>query len=403
LATIWTKVPNLGDYIIRSGYYHSNILYIPTRHSTSPYGAKVFALDVLNSGNILWTNTTAYDANADVTNGILTDNHLFLPTYDYLDGNYMKLIIINISDGTLNTTYAQAGNSACSSIVASGGAIYMGMYDTYYTQKIQVTRDGVATDFPYKADAYHTGYHGTVLSGSFLPDNYPKWTNTGAWNIYGGGYIWKTDTSSGVNKVFTSVDTTLARPLAIETRCKVGTDYAITDHGWLWDVIWDVGWFTNEGFFGGEENVAGTEKSCIYYTQPPYDTQTTDGAIIANTWYRNTLRITNTAQYYDRNGVQKCTISKSPTQTTNPINISMVANADSSAFTSYVDFVFVRKYVYPEPTHGAWGDEEVPTIPTTPTMVTHPNSIYIRQQILRARKNYKPNQPTAKPRRKVWI
>lgn len=167
LDLIWTR--NLGNNfeLMRTSSYHNSKLIVPSRQSDFPYASKLFALDVDNYGEILWTNNTAFDNNAELVNGVMDDEFIYIPTHDYYLGNYNMLLVINIEDGTLYKSYSLPSASACSALTASGGNFIVGLWDTEATLMIPVRQGGAYWDSLYKIDNYRTGYLGDRVSGFF--------------------------------------------------------------------------------------------------------------------------------------------------------------------------------------------------------------------------------------------
>ncbi len=193
LDLLWTKnLGNKNDFeIMYGGLYHANRLILPVREEALPNRAKLYALDVTDNGDTVWTNTTAWDNGASLINGALDDDYVYIPTHDYGGGSYHKLLVItnkagDENDGKLYTTYEQNSNGSCSSLVASGGKVVLGLWTTEQAQMIQIRSAGDSLDMLYKVDQYRTGYLGTRLSGEFLDDPNTKWTNSDNFNIQEG-------------------------------------------------------------------------------------------------------------------------------------------------------------------------------------------------------------------------
>jgi photosystem II stability/assembly factor-like uncharacterized protein len=228
----WTK--NLGEKtlyeIMRSSMYHANKLIVPVKELASPYRAKLYALDVTNNGDILWTNPTAYDNRADLINGVLDDNYVYITTFDYEDGSYHKLLVINVNDGTLYKTYEQASNSSCSSLIASGGKVVLGLWDTKQAQMIPIRSAGDSLDMLFKVDQYRTGYLGTRLSGSFLDDPNTGWTNPGNFDIQDGSLKKYAAYTNQFWRGITMSDTGQYQTAVVDG----GNIYVSTDYGNTW-------------------------------------------------------------------------------------------------------------------------------------------------------------------------
>src|ERR1035437_3894235 len=172
LSVVWSRlVESAGWNFNRGGAWHNNVWYVTARETAYPYRSKVYALDTQNSGNILWTNTTAYDNGAEVSSVLADYNYVYAGTYDYSDQDYNKLLILNALDGSVAATIPLLNGVASSIPTFYGGKIIMGLwYDTSGQQvggyqALQVRDGGGTGDFYYKADRYQTGYVGAFASG----------------------------------------------------------------------------------------------------------------------------------------------------------------------------------------------------------------------------------------------
>ncbi|TAL59175.1 MAG: DUF2341 domain-containing protein [Bacteroidetes bacterium] len=395
LATVWSKdVSGAGYTIMRTGNYHNNVLYVPFRNSSSPYQSKVVALDVTNAGNILWTNTTSYDANADALNGIIDDTYLYIPTYDYLDGNYKKVMIIKLSDGSLYTTYTQMGNSSCAALLASGGRIYLGMYDTKISQMIKIRNGGTVGDCEYKGNTYRTGYVSGALSGDFLADYGSQWNNADSFEV-NNGTLSKYAANIGAVKKYITNASTFVFPLAIETRMKVGSDWNNED-GWNFGVSCDSAW-ASKGMLCGHYRDASSNYIGAYVPFPFPVLVSTSTGIVADTWYKYTFLCGTASTTHDFLSVNDATVLQfSGGYTTTGKNIFLFTgrNSSNSDYTSYFDYIHVRRWTDLEPTHSIWGEEEK-------TFKTR--SPFTNKNILQnAGKKIKTSINIA-PKKKVWI
>jgi hypothetical protein len=169
MSSDWTKTVEASAYtIFRAGAYYNNILYVTTRQTASPFRSKVYALDVLDSGNILWTNTTAFDNDAQVSAVLVDDEYVYITTYDYNADTYNKVIGLNIANGTVNFNYDILAGASSSIPCVWKGKFFIGLWDSLGCQAIRLRDDGGTGDFAWKADGYHTGYIGNFTSGSVV-------------------------------------------------------------------------------------------------------------------------------------------------------------------------------------------------------------------------------------------
>jgi hypothetical protein len=172
LSVVWSRlVESAGWNFNRGGAWHNNVWYVTARETAYPYRSKVYALDTQNSGNILWTNTTAYDNGAEVSSVLADYNYVYAGTYDYSDQDYNKLLILNALDGSVAATIPLLNGVASSIPTFYGGKIIMGLWYDVSGQQVggyqalQVRDGGGTADFYYKADLYQTGYVGAFASG----------------------------------------------------------------------------------------------------------------------------------------------------------------------------------------------------------------------------------------------
>jgi hypothetical protein len=166
----YTMEEDAGDYIIvYGGCYHNGVYYI-TNTSVPSATSYMYAINS-KTGDKIWKCISGYDNGVVFSNFVVTDKYLICPTHDYLDGNYKKMQIIDITNGLLYDTIKQTGNASCYSPVAWGGRIYFGMWDTHEVN-CRVLGYGQAVDSYYKVDSYHTGY-----AGSALTEYKPKYSN----------------------------------------------------------------------------------------------------------------------------------------------------------------------------------------------------------------------------------
>lgn len=160
-----------GEEIKRGGAYFDDVLYIPVAQQPGAPDVrrtKVYALDVTDSGATLWTNTTAFDNDAHISNLLVDDLYVYGATFDYQDAGYEKLLVIARSDGSLVTSFDLLTGTASAIPVAQSGFIYVGLWNDAGVQAIQVRAAGGTGDFLWKADSDMTGYIGAFMSGSLI-------------------------------------------------------------------------------------------------------------------------------------------------------------------------------------------------------------------------------------------
>ena len=172
LSVAWSKVVESDGWNFnRGGAWHNNVWYVTARQTGYPYRSKIYALNTQNSGSVLWTNTTAYDNGAEVSSILADDNYVYAGTYDYIDRDYNKLLILNALDGSAASTIQLLNGVASSIPTFYGGKIIMGLWYDISGQQVggyqalQVRDGGGTDDFYYKADLNRTGYVGAFASG----------------------------------------------------------------------------------------------------------------------------------------------------------------------------------------------------------------------------------------------
>ena len=79
-----------------------------------------------------------------------------------------------------------------------------------------------------------------------------------------------------------------------------------------------------------------------------------------NVWYRESLRMYTSIARVFLNDVEELTGSLEADHTAQNLHIRLVSNGwgGGNRITVRFDFIALRKYVDPEPSHGAWGEEE---------------------------------------------
>ena len=145
--------------------YHNGQVFVPVRDEGANYKAKLFLLDY-SDGEILNTNTSAWDDGQDFTTMLLTDTLVVIPGCNYADLYNAKLYVINQSDGTLNTSKALAYSAACGGVAcASGGLVIIDELDGFI--ECFDLGSGTSEDSEhYMKNLYHNGYAGDRLGPS---------------------------------------------------------------------------------------------------------------------------------------------------------------------------------------------------------------------------------------------
>ncbi len=166
LSIAWTRTVDDNTFSFdRGGAYANGVYYVTDRNSNSPYASKVYAISAAN-GTVLWTNTSAYDVNGEISSLLVGDHYVYASTTSYIGDAYDNELLINISDGTLAQTIPLLHRVSSSIPVAWGGRLIQGLWDQYGYQAMQLWTGGTTSDWTYKADENQSGYTGTQFSGT---------------------------------------------------------------------------------------------------------------------------------------------------------------------------------------------------------------------------------------------
>lgn len=155
-----------GDEIKRTMAYNDNVLFVTVRETAANYNSKIYALDVTDSGNVLWTNTTAAAADAQVSSLMVDDWYVYATTYDFADDDYNQLLVLDRTTGVVATTFDQGVGASSAIPVARGGHLYIGLWDNSGMKALDIRGGGGETDFPWKANENtYDGYIGAYMTG----------------------------------------------------------------------------------------------------------------------------------------------------------------------------------------------------------------------------------------------
>lgn len=159
LSVIWSKtIESAGWVFYRGGDYHNNVFYVNIRNQNSTFYSKIYALDTQNNGNIIWVSSVPYDNQEQVSGSLVDDDYFYASASGVLDSAQNKLLLLNISDGSLAESIHLLHTVASSVPTVYGGRITIGLWDTFGYQSIQVRSGGSTGDYIYKGDQYMTGY-----------------------------------------------------------------------------------------------------------------------------------------------------------------------------------------------------------------------------------------------------
>lgn len=354
----YTFEETTGFFIMHGCSYHNNRIYIADMANDEDSGY-IYCINA-TSGAKVWKSSVPVNYDVGPKNHLIGDDYLFVASNDHVDRTYHKSFVLDITDGALYDTIEQTSDSCCCCPVISDGIMYFGMWSGDKKINARKLGPGNKTDCPFKCDAAHTGYIGTRLTSYSPEPSYTltdKWTNNGNYELFN-NMLKKYAANTSSNYWITS-KTQLPSPLIIETRAKVGSDWS-NEHGWSFVIGWDSAWATT-GYYGGHYKDVSIDSSYLRRFSggaPPTDSDNTTDSIVADTWYNLSLLIGSSNQYYKVDEVQKGSLSTSPPTNSTNIMLSTGRASSSSSYTTYFDWVFVRKYASPEPAWGSWGDEK---------------------------------------------
>lgn len=184
MSILWSRtLEDSGWNFDRGGAYANGVYYVTPRLKTGSAASKVYALNG-TTGAIIWTNTSTYDVSAEISSMLVDNTYVYVSTTNYIGGSYDKILMIKVSDGTLQTVVPLIHVIASSIPVAWGGKIIIGLWDQFGYEALQFTSGGTTNDWTYKGDENQTGYIGTQLSGTFNTITDTNTTPAGGATIY---------------------------------------------------------------------------------------------------------------------------------------------------------------------------------------------------------------------------
>lgn len=351
-------------YFMYNGAYHNGVWYVGTK-KTGGGGGYVYAINAATGAKI-WKNSTAETNTSTPTNMVVSDQYLFVPTHDYIDSSYKKLMVIDLTNGVLYDTLDQSGNSACCSPLVWAGKIFIGMWDTHEVNA-RVLGSGQAVNNPYKMDSYHTGYISTALT-DYNPDKSPEGDDLSAWTITGSSSVTVSagkmivDSVVGVDDAKAYTTATYGNTYAVRSRLKTAHSneqvaveaeiFAVYASQYGGHMMFDYSGATYPGKAG---NYDGSWSGLSSLTG----------------WAANTYATTDIIRNGATSIIYKINDSTVGTITTNLV--STAANleyrawtADHSALTT-VDWIAIRSYTATEPTFGSWSAASSPSVPAVTT------------------------------------
>ncbi len=165
LSIVWSKTLDTGFNFFRGGAFNAGIYYVTDRQTGPNYASKVYALDAA-SGNILWTNTTALDHEAQISSLLVDDTYVYATTHAHDAVIYNEILVIRRSDGSLAETIPLLHDVSSSIPAVYGGRLVVGLWDNFGYEAVQVRASGATGDWQYKADSAMTGYIGGAMTGA---------------------------------------------------------------------------------------------------------------------------------------------------------------------------------------------------------------------------------------------
>jgi hypothetical protein len=365
LSVVWSKtLDTTGWNFFRGSAYHNNVLYVTDRENAAPYLSKVYALDTKNDGNVLWTNTTAFDNGAEISDLLVGDNYLFAGTYDYVDDGYSNLLVINTSDGTLAEAIPLLDGAASSIPTVWAGKVILGLWNdrgqSYGYQATQVQTGGGTGNFWYKADSNMDGYVGASASGPLAvqkPCDYAlldpsKWTASKFYSIVDCSGLSTANVSEWTNAV-TSNRSFSRAGTAIRVRAKSAE--ATSDS---WDTY--IG-FTNSIGTPAPVSSGQYDGNIVFmYDQNGVAQTVTAGPYVQDRYNTTEIKMAYPYLEFDVEDFPiASTTSWSTTYRNVPLQLGNFKGRD------VVAWVMVRNYVYPEP-KVSFGSAQSPQVCSAP-------------------------------------
>lgn len=277
----------------------------------------------MNRSRVFFASSSAKDSgwNKDSSNPILNN------AQDSWDSFWTEIPVL-IQVGNEWRMYYNGSNGSAATPRSQGG------YATY-----TVVGDGPNT-FLFFDDFY------TLNTAS-------KWTNSGSF-VFDHGGVEKYASNTNTNYRLKS-QASFAYPLAIHTRVKVGSDYS-AEYGDEFGVLFDDGNYNHGHWAAHSTGSTPYDWSGVGKYGGTYNK--TDESITANTYYKLALRIASTNQYGMINDVQKGSTAQSPQWASASIVLHTGRTSGTSAYTTYFEWVFVRKYLVTEPAISSFGSEQ---------------------------------------------
>jgi hypothetical protein len=345
MSTAWSKsIEGSGWKFFRGGAYHNNVYYANIREASSPYRSKLYALNTQSNGDILWVNNTIFDNGGQASSVLVDDEYVYQSTGDYIDGNYNNLVVLNVSDGSLVSEIPLIHGVASSIPTVYNGKIIIGLWVNYGYQAVQVRTGGSTANFPYKGDNNMTGYVGGFATGpltirtacDYSILNSSIWTTSGFNTITNCAGVSTVNTSTFTNYItgssFSRANT------AIRMRAK-NTDS--NSSGWdLYAGLTATVGSANPVSFGQYNGNA-----TVIYDQGGSPQTVTGTAYVSETFNISEVKMNYPSLQFDWNDVNLLNKADWSTSYNNvPLKIG------NNRGRTVIDWVFSRKYVYPEPT-----------------------------------------------------
>jgi YVTN family beta-propeller protein len=357
LSIIWSKTLEDSTYsFFRGGAYHNNVLYVTPRVTDPAEGfsndGKLYALNA-DTGDVIWESAHVANGSMRVSSVLVDDDYVYIATNvtygtEPLGGS---LRAINIVDGSLAFNIPTLAGVSSGIPVAYKGKLIMDLWYQQGSQAFQVKTGGGTGDFYYKADLYQTGYIGDFMTGSLTSRttcstttlDSEKWTATGYAFSRNCEAFGVTNFNEWANYM-TSNDTFTRSNTAIRARVK--NSEPTSD--------------SYDTFLGLTSSIS--ETSPIYMSQKNgniigvYDQngslQTTTGG--AYTFDEFNIQEIKMAYPYISLDYNDASIVSTPSWSTSYNTLPIKFGSYKS--TAQLDWIFARKYVYPEPSSTRIGE-----------------------------------------------
>ena len=339
--------------IMRTPMYHGGKVFVSVRDTGANYKAKLYALDY-SDGSILWTFTGAWDAGEDLTTGALTDDYVIISGIDYSDYSKGNLYVVRQSDGSLLTEGRTHYGAMCAGVTAvSDGKAVLGLKGgTIECVSLGSGDDGDSLYWGH--NVYRNGYVGSRLAVD------PQLNLTNSIGFYedklGSPRL---TVLNGVGTILTFWGSSSIKAIKDLSAKDVALDLKVTaisgGEGYVYEAAVAVIRLSPDGRYQLEVDFdRSPDWSAISQYYPPVSYLASSiacdlvGKVCSLAAYNTTVKFL--VDYAEKGSV----VAAESGNVEGQIGFGL---CDANRTVS-MGWVRVRKYVNPEPSHGAWGEQE---------------------------------------------